>query len=306
MAIDGDDPRKKDSDFLSSIEIVLLDQADAMAMQNWEHIEYIFEHLNLQPKETRDCDFSRVRYSYLNNQAKYLRQTIMLSAFNFPALNRIYTKSLVNVAGKVKYHKKVEGAIVNIGSLSQQTFSRFNCKTPSSEPDDRFAYFSATIVPSLARSHLESKRGILIFIPAYADFVRIRNYFASSAETENISFGSISEYTSSRDVARARSHFQSGRHSVLLYTERAHHFRRYHLQGVKTVIMYALPDDPVFYEEIVGGFLQASIAAGKISAREASARLLFSPLDVLKLERIVGSSRYMSMIRDVGDTFVFE
>ena len=307
MAIGGDDPKKQDSDFLSSIEIVLLDQADAMAMQNWEHIEYIFEHLNLQPKETHGCDFSRVRYWYLNNQAKHLRQTILLSAFNFPELNKVYTKSLLNIAGKIKYHKKVEGTIVDVGSLSKQTFSRFHCTSPSSEPDDRFAYFTTAVVPMLAKSHMESKKGILVFIPAYADFVRVRNYFASSVDTENISFGSISEYTSSPEVARARSHFMSGRHSVLLYTERAHHFRRYHLKGVKSIIMYALPDNPIFYQEIVGGFLQASIAAGKVSARETSARVVFSPLNVLKLERVVGSSRYVPMVKDrVGDTFVFE
>ena len=307
MAIDGDDPKKKDSDFLSSTEIVLLDQADAMAMQNWEHVEYIFEHLNLQPKETHGCDFSRVKYWYLNNQAKYLRQTILLSGFNFPTLNKIYAKSLLNLAGKVKYHEKTDGAIVDIGSVSKQTFSRFKYESPSSEPDDRFTYFLTAIVPMLAKANMESKKGTLIFIPSYADFVRVRNYFASSPDTENISFASISEYTSSPEVARARSHFQSGRHSVLLYTERAHHFRRYHLKGVKNVVMYALPDNPIFYKEIVGGFLDTSIAAGKLSAREATARVMFSPLDVMKLERVVGSSRYVSMAKDrVGDTFIFE
>ena len=308
MAIGGDDPKKKeDHDFLSSIEIVLVDQADAMAMQNWEHVDFIFDHLNLQPKETHGCDFSRVKYWYLNHQAKHLRQTILLSTFNFPGLNKVYTKSLANIAGKVKYNKKVEGAIVNIGTLAKQNFSRFNCTTPSSEPDDRFNYFTTAIVPLLAKSHLESRKGVLVFIPSYADFVRVRNYFASSPDTENISFGSISEYTSVQEVARARSHFQSARHSVLLYTERVHHFRRYKLNGVKSVIMYSLPDNPVFYEEIVGGFLQGSIAAGKLSARDASARVLFSPLDVLKLERVVGSSRFVSMAKDrIGDTFVFE
>ena len=307
MALGGDDLKKQDSDFLSSIEIVIVDQADAISMQNWEHVEHIFEHLNLQPKETHGCDFSRVKHWYLDGQAKYLRQTILLSAFNFPALNKMYTKSLLNIAGKIKYSKKVEGAIVEIELLSRQTFSRFDYKTPASEPDDRFKYFTTAIVPSLSRSHIESRKGILIFIPSYADFVRVRNYFASSLDTQNVSFGSISEYTSVQEVARARSHFLSGRHSVLLYTERAHHFRRYHLKGVKKVIMYALPENPIFYGEIVGGFLQSSVAATKTTAREASARALFSKLDILKLERTVGSNRHLSMVIDKGgDTFVFE
>ena len=147
MALGGDDPKKQDNDFLSSIEICILDQADAIAMQNWEHIEYIFEHLNLQPKETHGCDFSRVRHWYLDGQSKHLRQTILLSAFNFPALNKMYAKSLLNVAGKIKYGKELEGAIVDIGLSSKQTFSRFDYQTPASEPDDRFKLQSLTSSP---------------------------------------------------------------------------------------------------------------------------------------------------------------
>ena len=305
-----DDPKKQDHDFLSSIEIVIMDQADAILMQNWEHVEYVFEHLNLQPKETHGCDFSRVRHWYLDGQAKYLRQTILLSAINFPALNKMFTKSMLNIAGKVKYNREAEGAMIDIGTLAKQTFSRFDYRTPVTEPDDRFKYFSEAIVPSLikqTKSRAGSGQGYLIYIPSYLDFVRVRNYMASSDETQDLSFGSISEYTEVAEVARARSHFLSGRHAVLLYTERAHHFRRYHLKGVKKIVMYALPENPVFYKEVAGGYLQFSIAAAKVDAREAGVRALFSKLDLLKLERIVGTSRCLSMLRDKGgDTFDFE
>jgi U3 small nucleolar RNA-associated protein 25 len=138
------------------------------------------------------------------------------------------------------------------------------------------------------------------------DFVRIRNFLGNSTAAEDISFGSISEYTSVRDVARARSHFFSGRHSVLLYTGRAHHFRRYHLRGVKNVVMYSLPDNPVFYSEIAGGFLSNSVSEGKVELSDASIRCIFSKWDVLKLMRIVGTTRCVSIFKEKGgDTFDF-
>lgn len=309
MAIGADDPKKKDYDFLSSIEIVVADQTDAMLMQNWEHVEYIFENLNLQPKEAHGCDFSRVRDWYLDGNAQYLRQTILTSSFNFPSLNRLFSRHMLNVAGKLKYSKEEDGAMIDLGISTKQTFSRLETTSPVTEPDDRFKFFATAVLPSLIK---HSKRGaaagegVLIYLPSYADFVRVRNYLASSSDTQGISFGSISEYTTVQEVARARSHFFTGRHSVLLYTERAHHFRRYHLKGVKRIIMYGLPENPIFYKEIVEGFLGSSISSAKLSARETSVRTLFSKIDALKLERIVGTGRLLSMLKDKGgDTFEF-
>ena len=309
IALGAENSKKADTDFLSSIEIVVMDQADSMLMQNWEHVEHIFDHLNLQPKEAHGCDFSRVRDWYLDGNARYLRQTILLSAFNFPSLNKLYIKNMLNIAGKLKYSSEVDGALTKSEISLKQTFSRFDFGTPIAEPENRFKYFTTAVIPSLrkpSRNGLTRGQGVLIFLPSYADFVRVRNYMATSPATQDISFGSISEYTSARDVARARSHFLSGRHSVLLYTERAHHFKRYHLKGVTRVILYGLPENPIFYREIVGGFLGASIATAALDAQETSMRALFSKLDALKLERIVGTRRYLSMLKaQGGDTFDF-
>lgn len=309
MAIGAEKDKKRDYDFLSSIEILVVDQADALSMQNWEHVEYIFEHLNLQPREAHDCDFGRVRSWYLDGNAKHIRQTLLFSAFNFPGLNRLYLKHMLNVAGKVKFSKQHEGAMLELGVSLQQTFSRFNCTSPATEPNDRFKYFTTVLIPILIKQldrSLGGRQGFLVFLPSYADFVRVRNHLSTSMTTQNISFGSISEYTSVREVARARSHFFTGRHSVLLYTERAHHFRRYHLRGVKQVIMYGLPEHPIFYKEVVGGYLGSSVAEGKIDMSEASVRNMFSKLDMMKLERIVGTKRAPLLLKEKGgDTFDF-
>lgn len=311
MALGMEDSKKQHYDFLSSIEIVIVDQADSLAMQNWEHLEYIFEHLNLQPKEAHGCDFSRVRNWYLDNNARFLRQTILISAFNFPSLNRLYTHHMLNVAGRVKYQKYHEGMIIDLGIQVKQRFSRFETASAVADPDDRFSYFTTTVVPHLTKNGRDSdqrKDGLLIYLPLYADFVRVRNYLSTSPSTQSISFGSISEYTSNKDVSRARSHFLTGRHSVLLYTERAHHFRRYQIKGVKSVIMYGLPENPLFYKEVVGGFLGPSIMGATIDAGKnlASVRSIFSRFDVFKLERVVGTKRVSTLVKESGgDTFDF-
>jgi U3 small nucleolar RNA-associated protein 25 len=304
MAIGSEDSKKVDSDFLSSIEIVIVDQADALLMQNWEHMEFIFEHMNQQPKEAHGCDFSRVRSWYLDNNARYFRQTITFAAFNTPEFNTLFYTKSQNWAGKIKITANYPGALEELGIKVKQIFSRLDTPSVSKEPDTRFTYFTTAIIPTLIRNQ-KDRGGTLIFVPSYLDFVRVRNYFANSPNTSNISFGSISEYTSPTDVARARSHFLTGRHSVLLYTERAHHFRRYRLNGVRKVVMYGLPDNPTFYKEIVGGYMGQSVQHGDIEPGDGSARVLFSQFDVLKLERVAGTDRVGKMIKEKGDTFEF-
>jgi len=302
-AIESGDPKKRDYDFLSSIEMVIMEQADATLMQNWEHAEFVFEHLNLQPKDAHGCDFSRVRSWYLDDHAKHIRQTIVLSAYLTPKINTLYNKHMRNVAGRLKYTPDyTSGLIESLSYGIKQTFLRFESPSHLTDPDARFKYFSSTIMPSIMRlpKPLEGGTGALVFIPSYLDFVRVRN---SLVDTE-ISYASISEYTDATDVRKARSHFMNGKHSLLLYTGRAHHFHRYNIRGVKRVVFYGIPENPVFYEEVLG-FIGKSIERAEISRAEANVRVCFSKWERMELERIVGGKRVGKMCNDKGDVFDF-
>ncbi|KAM0250338.1 hypothetical protein ACHAQJ_008685 [Trichoderma viride] len=305
MAIGSEEEKKKpDYDFLSSIEMVVMDQADALLMQNWEHVEYIFEHLNLQPRDAHDCDFSRVRNWYLEDEAKYFRQTVIMSAFNTPELAELQRVYCQNWAGRVRLQPEYPGVLGQLGVKIKQTFSRFQSSSVEKDPEARFEYFTSTIIPSLVKRSKDAS-GTLIFIPSYLDFVRVRNYFATADEVSHLTFGVISEYTEVREASRARSHFLTGRHRILLYTERAHHFRRYQFSGVQRVVFYGLPDNPIFYKEVAGGYLAKSERDMKVEPGQGTVRAIFSKYDVMKLERVAGSKRVGKMIQDRGDTFDF-
>lgn len=305
-AIEGKGNKHFDADFLSSVEIALIDHADALLMQNWDNVVYIFSQLNLLPKASHDCDFSRVRTWYLDGLAKYFRQTIILSSFMTPDLTSLLSTQAHNLAGTLKVTPTYSGAIISpaLPLRVPQTFIRFPSPMPQSDPSVRFKHFTSTILPTLRRPKNSTSNptstigGTLIFIPSYFSYIPIRNHFSSLPD---LSFTSLTEYTSLPDSSRERAHFATGRASILLYTERAHHFRRYgHIRGCGQVIFYGCPENPKFWEEVVG-FL-----GDGVTGRKPKVKALFSKWDAMKLERVVGTERVRGMLSEgKGDVFEF-
>lgn len=79
----GDEASGVDSDFLSSVEVCIMDRADVFLMQNWAYVPDIAEVVNSRPTGERAAraDFSRVRPFFLHEQGRLFRQTLVFSAF---------------------------------------------------------------------------------------------------------------------------------------------------------------------------------------------------------------------------------
>lgn len=94
---------ERDFSFLSSIEILIIDQANVLYMQNWQHVEEILEVTNNIPKHkdmTNGLD--EIRDYYLDNMSKFYRQNVVFSEFNFPELNALRYRFFENYKGCVQ------------------------------------------------------------------------------------------------------------------------------------------------------------------------------------------------------------
>ena len=174
-----------DADFLSSIELLVLDQADVMAMQNWEHVKFVLERINAIPKHARDTDFSRVKPHFLDGRAAMLRQSVLLSAYDFPALRAVYS-ALNNVAGKRRTLPQLP-VHPALPARTRHTFARFDASTIATEPDARLAHFTSKTLPTILKSAVGHT---LLFIPSYFDFVRIDDHLRK----QRVSYSALSEY----------------------------------------------------------------------------------------------------------------
>ncbi|PAV18929.1 digestive organ expansion factor [Pyrrhoderma noxium] len=284
MSID----KEKNADFLSSIEVLILDQMNALSMQNWEHLQFVLSNLNKLPKETRDTDFSRIKPWYLDGHAAYLRQTIMLSPFDTPEFRHLFNSELINASGKGRLEGTYEPVQVPEGIA--QSFISFECGNFKDEADKRFQYFSTKILPAALKSAVQSTN-TLIFVSSSYDFIRVENHLRKTG----VSFTVLSEYSSNQDISRARQAFFSGKKNFLLISERFHFFRRYKIRGVRNILFYSLPNHAQFYSE----FLSAPFLDDGVEASDVTCKSLYSKYDWMKLERIVGTESSLDLLRQI-------
>lgn len=75
-------------------------------------------------------------------RAKYLRQSIVLSSYDTPEIRSLFTKNMMNVAGKSRTETSQAGVLQHIPRGVRQVFNRFDSgPTPLSEVEARFEHF---------------------------------------------------------------------------------------------------------------------------------------------------------------------
>lgn len=96
----------------------------------------------------------------------------------------------------------------------------------------------------------------------------------------------------------------------MVYSGRAHFFRRFKIRGARHVVLYSLPEYPHFYPEIVN---LLSAVDGNEDAnepqmdiqQEMSCVLLITAFEKMALERMIGVKRANHMLNSDKKTFLF-
>ena len=160
-------------DFLSSIEIVVIDRADVIQMQNWNHVGACLDALNQLPEQQGKVDIMRVREWYLSGLARHYRQTVLVSSFASAEMAALFGRHCANHAGRWRLRAEPAGVLGSIVAQVRQLFERVHVSGLESAADDRFGYFVKSVWPRIKES---GAKGQLLFIPSYFDFVRVRNF----------------------------------------------------------------------------------------------------------------------------------
>ncbi|XP_065756232.1 LOW QUALITY PROTEIN: U3 small nucleolar RNA-associated protein 25 homolog [Phocoena phocoena] len=293
--IGGEGEKKREFDFLSSIELLIIDQADISLMQNWEHVLHLMNHMDLLPLDSHGVDFSRVRMWSLNNWSKYYRQTLLSGALQDAQINSVFIKYCVNVQGQVAVRNvPMTGCISHVLVQLPHVFQRMEAENLASVIDARFNFFVNKILPQYRDAVMSHT---LIYVPSYFDFVHLRNYF----KKEELNFTHICEYAQKSGVSRARDFFLQGEKQFLLLTERFHFYKRYTITGIRNLIFYELPTYPHFYSEVCN-VLQAT-TRGEEAAWTCT--VLYSKYDAQRLAAVAGVERAAQMLQSKKNVHLF-
>ncbi|XP_059994889.1 LOW QUALITY PROTEIN: U3 small nucleolar RNA-associated protein 25 homolog [Lagenorhynchus albirostris] len=293
--IGGEGEKKRDFDFLSSIELLIIDQADIYLMQNWEHVLHLMNHMDLLPLDSHGVDFSRVRMWSLNNWSKYYRQTLLSGAPQDAQINSVFIKYCIHGQGQVAVRNvPMTGCISHVLVQLPRVFQRMEAENLASVIDARFNFFVNKILPQYRDAVMSHT---LIYVPSYLDFVRLRNYF----KKEELNFTHICECAQKSGVSRARHFFLQGEKQFLLLTERFHFYKRYTIKGIRNLIFYELPTYPHFYSEVCN-MLQAT-TRGEEAAWTCT--VLYSKYDAQRLAAVVGVERAAQMLQSKKNAHLF-
>ncbi|KAL5549347.1 hypothetical protein UlMin_004578, partial [Ulmus minor] len=173
--------KEKDVDYLSSIEVLVVDYAEVITTQNWSNLTTVIKHLNQLPTKQHGTDVMRIRQWYLDGYARFYRQSIVLSSYLNPDINALFNHQCNNYQGKVKLECVQKGILPKVLLQVQQIYQRFGADSLADIDNARLEYFSKKVFPKIKDS---SQGGIMIFISSYFEFVRVRNFLKS----QNASF----------------------------------------------------------------------------------------------------------------------
>ena len=245
-------------DFLSSIEIFLMDFSEVFIYQNMEHLNEILSFLNKQPKNNQNIvDINRIKETYANNYGEYLRQNIIISQFKCLDIDVAINDICKNINGKIILNGPYENQLNLIKNEFAEKYKLLNSDNyeiryefkilrdfKEEDFEEKFKYFTKNIWQNLYESF---EKHTIIFVSSTFDYMILKSFFKK--KSKSVCF--ISEDTDKKDWQRNRLFFEQGKYKFLLYDERAHVYKKINLKFAKNIFFYSLPEDPNIFNEMI-------------------------------------------------------
>jgi hypothetical protein len=137
-------------DFLSSIEILLIDFSEVFIFQNIDHVEEILSFINRPPKNNQNIvSINRIKDNVKDNNLSYLRQNIIVSHFKSLEIELLVKKYCSNIEGIYTLNEPLTNVLNEINddkkNLYKFEFKMLKVPNDSEFFDYKFNYFTKNV-----------------------------------------------------------------------------------------------------------------------------------------------------------------
>ena len=201
--------------------------------------------------------------------------------------------------GKVKVSNEIPGVMSSVHCDVGVVLHQVQCENIQQSLEARFKYFTEKIMPKYMK---DSMYHTCVFVPSYFDFVKVRNWFKSS----DLDYSEVSEYSRDKKIAEARDKFYHNEKHFLLYTERAHFYRRFRLKGIRHLIFYQPPTFGWMFSELCN-LLQKSCQNPRGGTdTNMSISVLYTKYDVQRLGLCVGTDTASTLLSSSKNVHILQ
>lgn len=275
--------------FMSSIEVLVLDSIDVLVMQHADRLAQVIAELNSTPKTVDQTDWSRLRQYCADKNHKKMRQSIGYGRIITPEIYCMYNQTFVNIRGQLIVRPLKYPMVLKPGENIERSFKKIIINKGLSNSnvnsdveligDAIFKTFSEKIFPMIKQWRSESeeiaKRTIIYFVSSYR-FLQARKML----DDDLVNFLELSDESTTRDTSNMKKSFKADSNAVLLLTERHYFTFRPKLQAGRVIFLQP-PSYPLFAEELAGN---------------CSSTVYFSEFDEFALERVAGSDHFQKIL----------
>ncbi|KAH0796001.1 digestive organ expansion factor [Histomonas meleagridis] len=267
-----------DMDFMSSIEVLILDSLDVLLMQNSDRLLQLISMLNKLPQKVTETDWKHLRLYCTDKQQHKMRQNIIYSSVLTPEIHNMFSR-FENIRGQILIRPKKYPPLLLPGL--ERNFKRLSCANIKNIGDTIERCFREKIFFLIKQWRSEpeevAKRTIVYFVSTYR-FLQARKML----EDNMIGFLELSDESTDEDNKRMKRAFRDDKNAVMLMTERFYFHYRPKLRQIERVVFIQPPTFQQFVGELAGN---------------CTATFYFTEFDEGALERVVGSDVYGKILQ---------
>ncbi|ETB58092.1 hypothetical protein YYC_04176 [Plasmodium yoelii 17X] len=271
-------------DFLSSIEILVIDQIDIILMQNILTLKNVLNFINKPLLKWRNANINRIAKYAIDGYIKNYRQTIITS--NIIDTNFI---SLIQMSNNYRSYLKLfiknddDTILLSVRNILKinQYFKKIECDDILKIEECIINFFSTNVIEILTNI-----KQLIICIPTYIEYIRLYEILKKN----DISFKGVNEYTTEKKRIKIQKLFKFEKINILLVTARLIYYERCTFKNANHVIFFSPPKFQFMYFELIKNIT--------INSPNASSMCYYTKYHTYELERIVGQKRAIHLIHE--------